>query len=415
VSDDEREIQPLETLPEDTGGLGPESRPQLSLAARYGLSQKAAGVLAPVLTAALAFLIGGAVILITTGKSPLNVYKAIFDGSGLNWFLPWISADERTLAALNLQQTLITTTPLILTGLAVAFAFRCGMFNIGGQGQYLVGSIMAVWIGSSFPDMNPFAHVLFAILAGTFFGAIWAGIAGFLKATVGAHEVITTIMLNWIAFSVGAFLFGLGGPLQSETQTSNPVSEDIAEGAKLPVFWGDPLLQGLHIGFFVAIGALVVYWVTLNRTTLGYGVKAVGFNPEAARYGGISVARNYFLAMAISGTFAGLAGAIDVLGYRFRLSTSDITEMKAGGIAFVGIAVALLGRNTAVGVFFAALLFGALVNGTSTRNLDPEIFEPRLAGNLTLLIQGLVVLFVGADIIVLTILARFGRLRRKTA
>jgi general nucleoside transport system permease protein len=413
MSEPERPTEPLETLPEDTGGLGPESRPQLSLAARYGLSQKAAGVLAPVLTVVLAFLIGGIVIVITTGKSPWNVYKAIFEGSGLNWFLPWISADDRTLAALNLQQTLILTTTLILTGLAVAFAFRCGMFNIGGQGQYLVGAIMAVWIGSSLPDLNPFLHVLFAILAGTLMGALWAGIAGFLKATVGAHEVISTIMLNWIAIWVGKFLFGLGGPLQSETQTSSPISDDIAEGAHLPVFWGDPLLQGLHIGFFVALGALVVYWVTLNRTTLGYGVKAVGFNPEAARYGGISVARNYFVAMAISGMFAGLAGAIDILGWQFRLSTSDITQMGASGIAFVGIAVALLGRNTAVGVFFAALLFGALVNGTSTRNLDPEVFQPELAGNLTLLIQGLVVLFVGADIIVLTMLGKLGGLRRR--
>jgi ABC-type uncharacterized transport system permease subunit len=355
------------------------------------------------------------VIVITTGKSPLSVYRAIFDGSGLNWFLPWISADERSLAALNLQQTLIITTSLILTGLAVAFAFRCGLFNIGGQGQYLVGSIFAVWIGSEFSGMQPFLHVLLAILAGMLCGAAWAGIAGFLKATVGAHEVISTIMLNWIALWIGMFLFGLGGPLQNDTQTSVPISNDVVEGAKLPVFWGDPLLQGLHIGFFIALGALVVYWLTLNRTTLGYGVKAVGFNPEAARYGGISVARNYFLAMAISGSFAGLAGAIDVLGWEFRLSTSDIQSSGGIGLGFVGIAVALLGRNTAVGVAFAALLFGALVNGTSTRNLDPEIFQPELASNLTLLIQGLVVLFVGADIIVLTILGRMGRLRRKTA
>jgi ABC-type uncharacterized transport system permease subunit len=415
VSDQQPPTDPLETLPEDTGGLGPESRPQLSLAERYGIAQRAAGILAPILTALLAFLIGGVVIVITTGKSPLSVYRAIFDGSGLNWFLPWISADERSLAALNLQQTLIITTSLILTGLAVAFAFRCGLFNIGGQGQYLVGSIFAVWIGSSLPDMNPLLHVLFAILAGTLAGAAWAGIAGFLKATVGAHEVISTIMLNWIAVYTAGFLFGLGGPLQSDTQTSVPISNDVVEGAKLPVFWGDPLLQGLHIGFFVAIGALVAYWVILNRTTLGYGVKAVGFNPEAARYGGISVARNYFLAMAISGAFAGLAGAIDILGWRFALATSDVYHDAAAGLAFIGIAVALLGRNTAVGVFFAALLFGALVNGASTRNLDPEIFQPDLAGNLTLLIQGLVVLFVGADIIVLTILGRLGRLRRKTA
>ena len=131
----------------------------------------------------------------------------------------------------------------------------------------------------------------------------------------------------------------------------------------------------------------------LNRTTLGYGVKAVGFNPEAARYGGISVARNYFLAMAISGAFAGLAGAIDILGWQFRLATGDVQTYVA--IGFIGIAVALLGRNTAVGCLLAALLFGALLTGTSTRNLDPEVFQPELASNLTLLIQGLVVLFVG--------------------
>src|SRR6185503_16649047 len=153
-------------------------------------------------------------------------------------------------------------------------------------------------------------------------------------------------------------------------------SEDIPDKAKLPVFWGDPLLQGLHIGVFIAFAALVVYWITLNRTTLGYEVRAVGFNPEAARYGGISVRRNYFLAMAISGLFAGLAGAVDILGWEFRLNTNDI---QASTIGFIAIAVALLGRNTAVGVFFSALLFGALVTGTSTRHLDPTIFPPELA------------------------------------
>ena len=189
-----------------------------------------------------------------------------------------------------------------------------------------------------------------------------------------------------------------------------PISNDVVDGAKLPVFWGDPDLQGLHVGFFVAIGALVVYWLILNRTTLGYGVKAVGFNPEAARYGGINVSRNYFLAMAISGAFAGLAGAVDILGWQFRLATGDI---QAATIAFVGIAVALLGRNTAVGVALAALLFGGLLTGTSTRNLDPEIFKPELASNLTLLIQGLVVLFVGADVIVLWLLARLHRQKKR--
>jgi simple sugar transport system permease protein len=376
-----------------------------SFASRIALAQRAGGAVAPLLTVLLAFVMGGVVVLITTGKNPINTYRAIFDGSGLIWFfqIPWDTGSD---AAFNLQQTLILTTTLILVGLAVAFAFRCGLFNIGGQGQYLAGAIIAVWVGSSFEDMSPIPHVILVLVIGTLAGALLAGIAGFLKATVGAHEVITTIMLNWVVIWVGQFLFGLGGPLQNDTQTSVPVSNDVVEGAKLHVFWGDPLLQGLHIGFFIAVGSLVVYWALLNRTTLGFGVKAVGLNPEAARYGGISVARNYFLAMAISGAFAGIAGAIDILGWQFRLSTGDIKASAASGIAFTGIAVALLGRNTAVGTFFAALLFGALLTGTSTRNLDPSIFQPELASNLTLLIQGLVILFIGLDFVILWLLAR---------
>jgi len=390
--------------PGDPSGLGPEVRQ--SLLGRYDIAQKAGGLLAPVLTAVLAFLVGGLVVFATTGKNPLTTYRAIFDGAGFNWFFPWVTGLERANAAANMQQTLIITTSLIFTGLAVGFAFRCGLFNIGGTGQYIVGAVLGVWIGSSFAGMNSFLHILLAIVAGALGGAIWAGIAGFLKATVGAHEVISTIMLNWIAIWVGVFLFGLGGPLQNSTQQYVPISNDVLDSAKLPVFWGDPTLQGLHVGFFIAIGALVVYWLILNRTTLGYGVRAVGFNPEAARYGGISVPRNYFLAMAISGAFAGLAGTVDILGWQFRLATGDVQTVSIG---FVGIAVALLGRNTAVGIALAGLLFGGLLTGTSTRNLDPSIFRPELASNLTLLIQGLVVLFVGADVIVLWLMARVRR------
>ena len=422
---------PSETPPEGGGKVenprtGGDYAP--SVAARLAIWQKAGGVVVPFLTTVLAFLIGGLVVLITTGKNPLNTYKAIFDGAGLNWFFnvgsyeigipftesrvwfPW-DTSFNSFAALNLQQTLIAYVPLVLTGLAVAFAFRCGMFNIGGQGQYLVGAITAVWIGSSLPGLPGFVHILVAVVAGALMGALFAGIAGFLKATVGAHEVITTIMLNYVALWFGQFAFGLGGPLQNSNPggESVPVSNDVLDEAKLNVFWGDPLLQGLHVGFFVALAGLVVYWLTLNRTTLGYEVRAVGFSPEAARYGGISVARNYFLAMAISGTFAGLAGAIDILGWQFRINTNDVFTTTIG---FTGIAVALLGRNTAVGVALSALLFAALNTGTSTRNLDPEIFRPELASNLTLLIQGLVVLFVGADVLILTLLNL--RKRRRT-
>jgi simple sugar transport system permease protein len=413
---------PLESAPD------PE-QPQ-GLAARLALAHKAGGLAVPLLTTILAFLIGGLVVLVTTGKNPLNTYKAIFEGAGFNWFLevgsyeirlpftdtyvpfPWNTNDFDSLAALNLQQTLIIWVPLVLTGLAVAFAFRCGMFNIGGQGQYLAGAIIAVWIGSSLPGLPGFVHLLACIVAGALSGAVWAGIAGLLKALRGTHEVISTIMLNWIAVWVGVYFFSLGGPLQNDTQEFVPVSNDVLDESKLKVFWGDPLLQGLHVGFFVALAALVVYWITLNRTTLGYEVRAVGFNPEAARYGGISVARNYFLAMAISGMFAGLAGAIDIVGWQYRINTNDI---RAPAIAFVGIAVALLGRNTAIGVGLSALLFAGLVTGTSTRNLDPEIFRPELASNLTLLIQGLVVLFVGADVLILSVIGLGKRRRRRVA
>jgi simple sugar transport system permease protein len=306
------------------------------------------------------------------------------------WF-PW---DTSSVAASNLQQTLLFTTPIILTALAVAFAFRCGMFNIGGQGQYIVGTIFAVWLGSSFASLSPWLHVTLCVVAGTIAGAAWAGIAGILKATVGAHEVITTIMLNWIAIWVGSYLFGEGGPLQG-SQASIPVSNTIVDGAKLPVFWGLKLLQGLSIGIFIAIAMLVLYWVLVNRSTLGFAVRAVGFNPEAARYSGISVGRNYLIAMAIAGAFAGLAGAIDVTGWEYQVGPADL---QASQIGFIGLAAALLGRNTAVGVGFASLLFGALITGTSSRQLDPTIFRPDLAENLTIIIQGLVVLFVGLNL-----------------
>jgi ABC-type uncharacterized transport system permease subunit len=299
----------------------------------------------------------------------------------------------------------------MLTGLAVAFAFRCGMFNIGGQGQYFIGLYVANWIGSSWAGMAPLPHILIAIAAATLAGALWAGIAGFLKAAVGAHEVISTIMLNWIAIWIGEWAFGDGGPLQNSANSALPISNDVTPSAQLPVFWGDQQLQGLHIGFFVSLAALVVFWVVLNRTTLGYEVRAVGFNPDAAAYGGINVKKNLLRAMAISGGFAGLAGALDMLGYAYRIGVSDIPVSSVG---FLGIAVALLGRNTAVGVGLGAFLFGALLYGT-THGLQSGAIDPQLAGNLTYIIQGLIVLFVGADVLILYVWNTRRRLRRRTS
>jgi simple sugar transport system permease protein len=416
---------PEEPAPEQQG---------TSFAARLG--QKASGLIPPLITVLLAFLISGVVVLVTTGsvRDTLETYKAIFRGSGLSWFFevgnhsigvpftdatvwfPWNTNEIESVAAANLQQTLILWVPLVLTGLAVAFAFRCGLFNIGGQGQYLAGTITAVLIATELPprvDLPGGLLIVVTILGAMLAGAFLAGIAGFLKGTVGAHEVITTIMLNWIVLWVGSYLFGVGGPLQTPVSDALPSSKDIVEKAKLPVIWGDPLLQGLHAGILVAIAALVVYSLTLNRTTLGFEVRAVGFNPEAARYGGINVARNYFLAMAIAGTFAGLAGSLDVLGWDFNQDVTQIQSPQA--IGFIGIAVALLGRNTAVGVALAGLLFAALDTGTQSRNLDPAYFTPDLASSLATIIQGLIILFVGADLVIRIVLQRMRGGRERSA
>ncbi len=373
-----------------------------TVAVRLSEHLRGGGLLLPLLTVALAFAAGGLVVLLT-GGNPFSTYRAIFDGTGLNWLFPWISADERTVAAINLQQTLINTAPLILVGLAVAFAFRAGLFNIGGQGQYIVGAIVAVYAGSSWDGLPGVLHVILAMLAAMLAGAAWGAIAGGLRAATGANEVITTIMLNYIAIWVGVYLFGLGGPLQNDTQPDLPVSNDVLAQARLPVFWGDPELQGLHVGIFVALLAAVAFWVLLNRSVKGYEARAVGFNPEAARSSGINVGRTYLFTMGVCGALAGLAGALDLLGWQFRLATNDI---QAGQLGFLGIAVALLGRNTALGTVAAALLFGALLNGTSVRNLDPAVFEPELAQNLTIVIQGLVVLLVTADVLIVSLWRR---------
>src|SRR5256714_2532780 len=213
-------------------------------------------------------------------------------------------------------------------------------------------------------------------------------------------------MLNWVAYWGGSYLFGRDGPLQNHVDRAIPISDDIAKQAHLPAIWGNPALQALHAGIFFALAALFVFYLVLNRTTLGYEVRAVGFNPEAARYGGISVGRNFVVAMAISGLFARLAGGLDILGWQFRLGVLDV---QVSNIGFIGIAVALLGRHTAVGVGLAALLFGSLFNGVSSRSLDPSVFPPELAGHLALMIQALVLLFVGADLLIIYI----WRARRK--
>ncbi len=370
-----------------------------SPAALTAFRRGASGVIVPIITAVIAFIAGGLIVL-ATGHNPLSTYQSIFNGTGLNWLFPWVSGSERATAAGNLQQTLLQATPLILVGLAVAFAFRAGMFNIGGQGQYTVGAIVAVWVGSSFNGMPSVLHIVFAIVAAAAAGGLWAGIAGVLKATTGANEVISTIMLNWIAIWVGVYCFQLGGPLHNHHQASTPVSNSVVAGAKLPVFWGSAQLQGLDVGIFISLALAVMFGLLINRTRLGYEARTVGFNPDAASYAGVNVGRTWIRVMLICGAFAGVAASLDILGWKFDLFTNDIQVSQIG---FYGIAVALLGRNTAGGTVAAAVLFGALLTGTSNRNINLSI-DPTLVQYLTFMIEGMIILLVSTDVITLRLL-----------
>ena len=370
-----------------------------SPAALTAFRRGASGVAVPIITAVIAFIAGGLIVL-ATGHDPLTTYQSIFNGTGLNWLFPWVTGSERATAAGNLQQTLIQATPLILVGLAVSFAFRVGLFNIGGQGQYTVGLIIAVWVGSSFAGMPPVLHVAFAIVAAGLAGAAWAGIAGVLKAATGANEVISTIMLNWVAIWLGVYCFQLGGPLHNPHMSTTPVSNNVVAGAKLPVFWGSTSLQGLDVGIFISLALAVVYALVIKRTRLGYEARAVGFNPEAARYAGMNVGRTWIRVMLICGAFAGVAASLDILGWEFNLATNVIQTSQIG---FYGIAVALLGRNTASGNVVAGVLFGALLTGTSDRNINLSI-DPQLVQYLTFMIEGLIILLVSTDVITLRLL-----------
>ena len=384
----------LQAEAEETTGAAATS-PAALTAFRRGAS----GVVVPIITAVIAFIAGGLIVL-ATGHNPFSTYQSIFNGTGLNWLFPWVTGSERATAAGNLQQTLLQATPLILTGLAVSFAFRAGLFNIGGQGQYTVGLIIAVWVGSSFAGMPPVLHIAFAIIAAGAAGAAWAGIAGVLKATTGANEVISTIMLNWIALWLGVYCFQLGGPLHNPHQATTPVSNSVVAGAKLPVFWGSSTLQGLDVGIFIALALAVVYAVVIKRTRLGYEARTVGFNPDAARYAGMNVGRTWIKVMLICGAFAGVAASLDILGWEFSLFTNTIQISQIG---FYGIAVALLGRNTAGGNVAAAVLFGALLTGTSNRNINLSI-DPTLVQYLTFMIEGMIILLVSTDVITLRLL-----------
>lgn len=281
-------------------------------------------------------------------KSVSEAYVALFRGAIFDW-----QANSVARMIRPLTESLVISTPLIFTGLGMAIAFRSGLFNIGGQGQVILGAITAGFIGYAM-NLPPVIHFLFALIVGTLAGAIWAGIAGVLKARTGANEVIVTIMLNSIAGFLLAYL--LKQAWFRQTQSANPITTEVHSSAALPPLLPEPFR--LHLGFLIAIAATVLVWWILERSTIGFEFRAVGSNPAASRTAGISVQRVTILVMALAGALAGLGGAAHILGTEMR-----VTGGIAGQIGFDAITVALLGRSRPLGTFFAGLLFGALKSG----------------------------------------------------
>lgn len=314
-------------------------------------------------------------MLLAIWESASSAYAAMFAGAVIDF-----DAESFGDSLIPLADTLTYATPLIAAGLAVALAFRAGLLNIGAQGQILIGATLAGLVGFGM-DLPPVVHLVFAVLAGFLGGAVWGGIAGFIKAKTGAHEVIVTIMLNHIAALLLAYLLTTG-LFRREGQAA-PISSFVADSATLPAFFED---SRLHFGLVVALLAAVYSWWLLSHSTMGFRFKAVGHNPHAATTAGISVARSYTAVMFIGGGLAGIAGASQVLGTEGYLSTSI-----AGELGFDAITVALLGRSSPIGTVAASLLFGALRAGAVT--MQAQTGTPI---DIVLVVQSLIVLFIAA-------------------
>lgn len=333
-------------------------------------------LLIPFLSIVTAILVGGIVIL-SAGGDPVAAYLGLLQGAFGS--------------AKALSETAVWSTPYILAGLAVAVAFKGGLFNIGAEGQLAFGAVAAALIGYGLPlwlhsDLPAYLHLPLAIGSGMLAGALWAAIPGILKAYAGGHEVINTIMMNYIALNITSFL--LNGPMRDpDPAILTARTPEIALSARIP-----PIFDGLriHWGFVVVLLVAVFIWWLLWKTTLGFEIRTVGANPDAAKYAGINVKRTIILTMIISGALAGMAGALEVTGLNYRHEPGFSI-----GYGFDAIAIALLGKTNPFGVVAAAILFGAMRNGATRMQ-----FLTQIPTDIISVIQGLVLLFVAADAII---------------
>ncbi|KHD86556.1 ABC transporter permease [Heyndrickxia ginsengihumi] len=342
------------------------------------MSNRMMNILIPVISVLLG-LIAGAIIMLISGYNPIAGYLALWNGAfGQTFYI---------------GETIRLATPYIFTGLAIAFAFRTGLFNIGAEGQLIVGWIAAVWVGLAF-DLPKIIHLPLAIIVAAIAGAVWGFVPGFLKARLRVHEVIVTIMMNYIALYISNYLIR---NVLSKQQDTTPHIHKSASLAS-PFFQKITDYSTMHNGIYLAIIAAIVMWFIIDKTTLGFELKAVGYNQNASEYAGMNVNRNIILSMVISGAFAGLGGAMEGLGnFGYAYLQSSFS-----GIGFDGIAVALLGGNTALGVVIAAVLFGALKIGAL--NMPVETGVPN---ELVDIVISLIIFFVASSYIIKWGIQRF--------
>ncbi|MFC5370407.1 ABC transporter permease [Arcanobacterium bovis] len=336
------------------------------------------GWVVAILAVILAFVVG-AILIAISGANVGNAYYAMFRGA---IFDPGASTFQRQI--MPLTKTAFNAAPLILAGLGLGLGFRAGLFNIGGTGQIVFGAIAAIWVGLNL-QLPTGIHMIVAILAAMLAGGLYAGIAGVLKAKTGANEVIVTIMLNSIAALVLGYLLSLSS--WKAPGSNNPQTPHAAQSALFT-----PLLPApfkLHIGIVIAVVATFVYWWILKRSTFGFELRAVGANPHAAQTAGMSTAKVTILTLVLSGVFCGLAGANEALG-----TMGYVTEGIAGSIGFDAITVALLGRNTPLGIFFSGLLFGGFKAGGYVMQTQGVPID------MILILQSMIVLFIAAPALI---------------
>ncbi|HEX9669451.1 MAG TPA: ABC transporter permease [Thermoanaerobaculia bacterium] len=337
---------------------------------KKGLGQ----LLFPLAAVAAAFA-AGAVLVLAVGDSPLSTYTLLI-GSALTW------PD-------GIGYTLFYATPLIFTGLAVAVAFRCGLLNIGAEGQLYAAAFVTAWVGITFAGLTAWLLVPLCFLAALLAGGFWGAVPGVLKARFGAHEVITTIMMNFIAVALASYFTQYHYKAPGDPILETVPIGDSAQIARLGRFVpGFPERIPLNLAFPLALVACVLVYLLLWRTRWGYEIRATGANPAASQYGGIATGRQIVLAMSISGALAGMVAVNEVMGYRYRYY-----DGFSAGYGFTGIAVALLGRNHPAGVVLASLLFGALLRG----GLFVDIFTEHVSKDLVTVLQGIIILFVAAE------------------